>query len=85
MNTLFINGVLATSMLTLSRIHVTEAIPTEQEKLKIFQEMHMKPTGHLDMNKTYERMKLFTTWPGMKQEIDYIKKCEMSEKQNYAT
>jgi len=31
-------------------------------------------------------MKLFTTWPEMKQEIEnYIKKCEMSEKQNYTT
>ena len=44
----------------LSRIHGAETIPTEQEKLKIFQEMHMKPArGHLGTNKTYERMKLF--------------------------
>jgi len=29
----------------------------------------MKPArGHLGMNKTYERMTLFITWPGMKQE-----------------
>jgi len=42
----------------------------------------MKPAGgHLGMNKTYERMKLFITWPGMKQEIeDYIKKCEICQK-----
>ena len=33
------------------------------------------------MNKTYERMKLFTTWPGMKQEIENcIKKCEICQK-----
>ena len=33
------------------------------------------------MNKTYERIKLFTTWPGMKQEIeDYIQKCEICQK-----
>jgi hypothetical protein len=61
----------------LSRIHVAEISPTytvetnpptEPEKLNIFKEMHMKPAGgHLGMNKTYERMKLFTTWPGMKQ------------------
>jgi len=55
----------------LSRIHVAETVPTEQEKLKIFQEMHMKPAGgHLGINKTYERMKLFTTLPGMKEEIE---------------
>jgi hypothetical protein len=70
----------------LSRIHLTETtpttIPTEEEKRKIFQEMHMKPTGgHLGMNKTYERMKLFVTWPGMKQQIEnYIKKCEICQK-----
>ena len=50
----------------LSRIDVAETINTEQEKLKIFQEMHLKPArGYLGMNKTYERMKLFTTWPGI--------------------
>ena len=72
---------------TLSRIHVAETITTEQEKLKIFQEMHMKTAGgHLGKNKIHERIKLFTTWPGMKQEIEnYIKKREMSEKQNYTT
>jgi hypothetical protein len=43
--------------------------------------MRMKPAGsHLGMNKTYERMKIFTTWPGMKQEIEkYIKKCEICQ------
>jgi len=42
----------------------------------------MKPAGgHLGMNKIYERMKLFTTWPGMKQEMEnYIKKCEIVRK-----
>jgi len=30
----------------------------------------MNPAGgHLGMNKIYERMKLFTAWPGMKQEV----------------
>jgi transposase InsO family protein len=67
----------------LSRIDVAEeTTPTEKEKLKIFQEMHMKPTGgHLGMNKTYERMKLFTVWPGMKKETEnFIKKCEICQK-----
>ena len=66
----------------LSRIHVEETLPTEQEKLKIFQEMHMNPAGgNLGMNKTYERIKVFTTWPGMKQPIEnYIKQCEICQK-----
>jgi hypothetical protein len=50
----------------LSRIHVAETPPnskeqkleiTQEEKLKIFQEMHEKPTGgHLGMNRTYDRI-----------------------------
>ena len=41
--------------------------PTTEEKQIIFQEMHNKPVGgHLGMNTTYDRMKLFTSWPGMK-------------------
>jgi len=44
---------------------------TKEEKQAIFQEMHDKPIGgHLGMNKTYDRMKLFITWPGMKQELE---------------
>ena len=66
-NIVYKRGSSNTNADTLSRIHVAETTPTEQEKLKIFQEMHMKQAGgHLGMNKTYERMKLFVTWPGMK-------------------
>jgi hypothetical protein len=37
--------------------------------------MHENPTGGLlGMNRTYERIKRFVSWPGMKQEIeDYVK------------
>jgi hypothetical protein len=37
--------------------------------------MNVKPTvGHLGMNVTYERWKLFTAWRGMKEEIEnYVK------------
>lgn len=35
---------------------------TPDEKLKIFQEMQEKPTGgYLQTNKTYDRIKLFTS------------------------
>jgi hypothetical protein len=75
----------------LSRIHVAENCTdshddkpglTKEEKLKIFQEMHDKPIGgHLGMNRTYDRLKLFTSWPGMKQELEeYVKQCEICQK-----
>ena len=33
------------------------------------------------MNRTFERIKLYTSWPGMKQEIeDYIKYCDICQK-----
>jgi len=73
----------------LSRIHVTEDFtdrrdvktePTE-EKLALFREMHDRPLGgHLGMNRTY-KMKIFTSWPGMKQELEeYIKRCDICQR-----
>ena len=40
--------------------------------------MHNMPVGgHLGMNSTYDRMKLFTSWPLMKHELEeYIRQCE---------
>ena len=76
---------------TLSRIHVTENCTdgqddklelTREEKLAIIREMHDNPLGgHLEMSRTYDRMKLFTTWPGMKQELEeYIRPCEICQR-----
>jgi hypothetical protein len=69
-------GSINTKADALSRLHVTEGYhddhetklePTKEEKQVIFREMHNKPVGgHLGMNRTYDRMKLFTSWPGMK-------------------
>ena len=44
--------------------------------------MHDKPIGrHLGLNRTHDRLKLFTTWPGMKQELEeYIRQCEICQK-----
>jgi transcriptional accessory protein Tex/SPT6 len=44
--------------------------------------MHDKPLGgHLGMNRTHVRMKLFTTWPRMKQKLEeYIRQCETCKK-----
>ena len=46
---------------------------SKEERNKILQEFHEQPVGHLGMNRTYERIRLYTSWPGMKQEIeDYM-------------
>jgi hypothetical protein len=74
----------------LIRIHVTEEHNnnqddksglTKEQKQGIFQVMHYKPFGgHLGMKRTYLTMKLFTTWPGMKQELQYIRQFETCQK-----
>ena len=75
----------------LNRIHVTEDCtniqatdsgPNKEEKLAIFREMHGNPLGgHLGMNRTYDRVKLFTTWSGMKQQLEeYIRRCDTCQK-----
>jgi hypothetical protein len=81
----YIKGSSNTHAAALSRINVSEDFtdrqdvkpePTEEEKLALFREMLDRPLGgHLGMNRTYDRMKLFTSWPGMKQELEeYIKR-----------
>ena len=54
------------------------SVPTEEEKRKILHKFHQFLTGgHLGMNRTFERIKLYTSWPGMKQEIEnYVRHCE---------
>jgi hypothetical protein len=43
--------------------------------------MQDNPIGdHLGMNRTYDRMKLLTTRPGMKQELEYMRHCETCQK-----
>jgi len=53
-----------------------------EEKLALFREMHDNPLGgHLGMNRTYYRMKLFITWPGMKKDLEeYVRECEICQK-----
>jgi hypothetical protein len=37
------------------------------------------------MNRTYDRLKVFTTWPGTKQELEeYILQCEICQKNKIA-
>ena len=69
-----------TTAIALSRMHVAEGCTdshddksglTKEEKQAMFHKMPDKTIGgHLGMNRTYDRMKLFTTWPGTKQELE---------------
>ena len=77
-------GFINTNADALSRIYVTENCTdgqdyklelTRDEKLAIFLDMHDNPLGgHLRRNRTYDRLKLFITWPGTKQELKNIYK-----------
>jgi len=60
----------------LSRITMTRISPvaknnseiTKEERRKILQEFHEQPIGgNLGMNRTFDRIKLYTSWLGMKQ------------------
>jgi hypothetical protein len=52
-----------------------------RKKMKILQEFHQQPIGHLGMNRTFGRIKLYMSWSGMKQEIENcVKHCEICQK-----
>ena len=49
---------------------------SKEERKKILQEFHEQPiVGHLGMNRTLDRLKLYTSWPGMKQDIEDYTGC----------
>ena len=83
-------GVRNTNADALSRITMTRISPvaknnleiTKEERRKILQEFHEQPIGgHLGMNRAFGRIKLYTSWPGMKQEIeDYIRQRDICQK-----
>ena len=70
----------------LSRVQVTlttgdnteppEGLSHEQ-KQAILRKAHSTPLGaHMGMNRTYQKLKLYTDWPGMKKDVEgYIQKC----------
>jgi len=83
-------GVRNTNADALSRVNIPEVNtltevssgPTEEERMNILHEFHKSHAGgHLVMNRTIERIKLYTSWPGMKQEIEnYVRHCDICHK-----
>jgi hypothetical protein len=67
---------------TVSEDKLNDPGPSQEDKAKILNELHENPTGgHLGMNRTYEKIRLFSSWPGMKQEIEkYIRCCKVCQK-----
>lgn len=66
---------------SVSQIHEGDVMSAE-EKLAILKQMHVSPIGgHQGMGRTYERIKQYYTWPGMKADVEnFIKTCESCQK-----
>ena len=66
-------------MTRISQVAKDDSEISKEERNKILQEFHEQPVGgHSGMNGTYERVRLYTSWSGMKQAIeDYIRQCDV--------
>ena len=55
---------------------LTTLIASKEKQSRIIKEMHEFPLGgHLGINRTYDRLKLYVTWPGMYQDVERFIKC----------
>jgi hypothetical protein len=54
---------------------------TDERKQKIISEMHNCPVGgHQGIQRTFERIKLYISWPGIDQDVtQYIKQCKVCQ------
>ena len=59
---------------------------TQDKKSKIIKEMHSDPIGgHQGINRTVERIKLYTTWQNIVEDVtNYIKTCEICQKMKHS-
>jgi hypothetical protein len=55
---------------------------SDKEKLGILREIHESPIGgHIRMNRTYQRLKQYINWEGMKRDVEkFIRKCGNCQK-----
>lgn len=55
---------------------------SEEDKSRILREFHDSPLGgHQGITRTYDRIRKYRMWPGMKRDIqEYIRKCESCQK-----
>ena len=64
---------------------MTVMITSNEKQQKILKEMHECPVGgHQGILRTYDRLKMYVTWPGMFQDVEnYIHKCEVCQKNKF--
>ena len=58
---------------------MTVLITSKEKQQKLLKEMHECPVGgRRSVQHTYDRLKMYVTWPGMFQTVeDYVIKCEI--------
>ena len=61
---------------------MTVMIASKEKQQKILKEVHECPIGgHQGVQRTYERLELYVTWPGMLKDVeDSIRRCEVCQK-----
>jgi hypothetical protein len=66
-------------------IVLTTMIASKEKQQKIVQEMHECPVGgHQGVQHTYDRLKLYVTWPGMFRDVEeYVTKCQVCQKKKF--
>jgi hypothetical protein len=64
---------------------MTVMITSKEKQQRILKEMHECPIGgHQGVQRTYDRLKMYVTWPGMFYDMEeYIKKCEICQKNKF--
>ena len=62
-------------------VQANEQEISEERKLKLLKEMHECPIGgHQGIQRTYERLKLYVSWPHMYKDVEvYIRKCPVCQ------
>jgi len=64
---------------------MTVMITSKEKQRKIIKEMHECPIGgHEGVQRTFDRLKLYVTWPGMFQDVEhYIRRCDLCQKNKF--
>ena len=71
--------------LSRNSVVMTTMITSKEKQQKNLQEMHECPTGgHQGVQRKYDRLKLYVTWPGMFHDVEeYITNCRICQKNKF--